>query len=72
MMAVGVKLVAVDVSDGGVWTVVISSACAVSCGNSNSHRAKSAVINADLSINLFISLHPLVRRMSNRMIIPFY
>lgn len=52
-------IVAVVDSEGVTWTVLISSACAVSCGNSSSHRASNAVTKNDLNINLFISLHPL-------------
>jgi hypothetical protein len=46
-MAVGVKLVAVDVSDGGVWTVTVSSACAFCCGESKTHSASNNAISAD-------------------------
>ena len=53
------EIVVVDDSDGVTWAVLISSAWAVSCGNSSSHRASNAVTKNDLSINLFISLHPL-------------
>jgi hypothetical protein len=66
------SIVTVDVSDGVIWTVLISLACAASCGNINSHRVKSAVINADLSNNFLINPSPLIRTMSNRVIIPFY
>ena len=48
-------MVAVVDSEGVTWTVLISSACALSCGNRNRHRASNAVMNADLSINRFIS-----------------
>ena len=65
-------IVAVDVSDGVTWTVVISSACALGCGNKNKHRTKNAIINADRSNNLLINPSPLIRAMSNKAIIPFY
>jgi len=69
---VSTDIVAVVDSEGATWTVLISSACAASCGNSINHRDISAVINADLSINLLINLSPLIRTMSNKVIIPFY
>jgi len=52
------SITTVDVSEGATCTVLISSAWAVSCGNNIKHRAKNAVINADLSINLLINLSP--------------
>lgn len=51
-------IVTVDVSEGATWTVFISSACAVSCGNNIKHKVNNAVINADLSNNLLINLSP--------------
>ena len=60
--AVSNDIVAVFDSEGVTCTVLISSACAVSCGNIINHRARSAVINADLSINLLINLSPLDRQ----------
>jgi hypothetical protein len=79
-MTVALSIVTVDPADivtvvdseGATWTVLISSACAVSCGNNISHRVSSAVINADLIINRLINLSPLIRAMSNRVIISFY
>ncbi len=56
---VSTDIVAVVDSEGVTWTVLISSACAVSCGNSINHRASSAVINADRINNLLINLSPL-------------
>ena len=56
------SIVAVDVSEGVTCTVLISSACAVSCGNIINHSARIAVINADLSNNLLINLSPLGRQ----------
>ena len=52
------EIVAVDVSDGATWTVLISSAWAFSCGNKNKHKVSNAVMNADRSINLLINLSP--------------
>jgi hypothetical protein len=52
---VSADIVAVVDSEGATCTVLFSSAWAVSCGNRNRHRANSAVMNADRSINSFIS-----------------
>lgn len=69
---VSTVIVTVFDSEGVTWTVLISSAWAVSCGNIINHRNSSAAINADLSINCLINLSPLIRTMSNKVIIPFY
>ena len=52
------EIVAVVDSDGVTWEVLISSACAESCGTKSSHNVSNAVMNADLSINLLITLPP--------------
>ncbi len=57
-ITVSTDIVAVVDSEGAAWTVFISSAWAESCGTNISHNASSAVINADLSINLLITLPP--------------
>jgi hypothetical protein len=59
---VSTDIVAVVDSEGVTCTVLISSAWAASCGDIINHRAKSAVINADLSINFLINLSPLYRQ----------
>lgn len=59
---VSTVIVTVFDSEGVTWTVLISSAWAASCGNIINHSAKSAVINADLSINFLINLSPLYRQ----------
>jgi hypothetical protein len=69
---VSTVIVTVLDSEGVIWTVLVSSAWAVSCGNNISHRNNNTVINADLSINCLINPSPLIRAMSNKAIIAFY